>query len=461
MDFGRSPMMFEQRQYRIDPKLQLAAFLAQSGANKPATTPLGALDKVASMALSGFMQGQVADEQKKRQDEYATTMRNALAAGMGTPETPDAPGPNVDGSAGYTAPARPGDMSALARILSGNPDTAGMGLQMTLQDAAQRKAMEREDALYGRNRADAIADREAAFVDRMTLADKQADIQREIARINAGTRVEPLEQVMGPNGPILLPRSQAVGMAPYDARNAHAAPPSGNDRRAIGDALGVPVAEVDPLSGLAPRVAEAAGKEQAKQTEKDLAGLREAVAAGRATQADLNRFDALMNVQETGGIYGVPGIGGLARSIGGVFDPQVSEMNAIADKITPTMRQPGSGATSDFDARMFQSATVGVGKPKEANAAIIRAAQAAQKLQEEALSFKEAYATANGGSLRGADEQWRRYLEANPIFDPESPDKPKLNTKRVSYQQFFRAPSQFTAAPAATPVDYRSRYGLE
>lgn len=473
MGFGGGGQMFTQQMHRVDPKMQLAQILARSGSQAQPTNTLGGIDKVAQMALSGYMMADEQQKQEAREKEYQQTMQNAMTAGMGTPETPDAPGPTIGGDAGYTAPAKAGDMSALARVLAGNQDTAGMGLQMTMADAAQKKALEREDALYVRSRTDraADADRERGWhnEDRTASQAFQRDIMgaqqaqaEKMARLAAGLSAANQQ-------PHLVPVQQADGTVVYqDARSAigqpyfnpkasAANPVSVSDRKQIGSALGVPVSDFDPMAGLPPKVAEAASKEQAKQTEKELAELREAVSTGRATQADLSRFKNLMNEQETGGIYGVPVIGAVARGIGGVFDPQVSEMQAIADKITPTMRQPGSGATSDFDARMFQSATVGVGKPKEANSAIIQAAEASQKLQADLLSFKESYATANGGSLRGADAAWQSYLNANPIFDPSSPKEPKLNAKRVSFQQFFRAPQQpgkaeAPGAPAPTDI---------
>lgn len=458
MNFGGGGQMLSQQQHRLDPMNQLAQMLARSGAQAQPTNPMGVLDKVAQMGLSGYMMGDAQRKQDARTKDYQQTMANAMAAGMGTPETPDAPGPTIGGEAGYTAPAKAGDMSALARVLSGNPDTAGMGLQMTMADAANRKAMEREDALYGISRSDKLADMQMqrgwntedraaqqAFQEKMmgaqqAQAERMARLQAGLAAGNQQPHLVPVQQADGTV--VYQDARSAIGQAYFDPKASASRPITAADRRQIGSALGVPVSEVDPMAGLPPKVAEAAAKEQAKQTEKELAALRDAVATGRASQADLTRFQQLSQQYETGGILNnvVP------KSVLGMFSPAAGEMASIADKITPSMRQPGSGATSDFDARMFQSATVGLGKDPKANANIVQAAQAAQKLQEDLLSFKESYATANGGSLRGADAAWKSYLDANPIFDPNSPNAPKLNTKRVSYQQFFSGGGR----PAAT-----------
>lgn len=211
-----------------------------------------------------------------------------------------------------------------------------------------------------------------------------------------------------------------------------------DERKAIADRLNVPLQDVDPTAGMSKSAADAVIKEQNKQAEKLLAEMREAVATGRASLADYKRFEQLLQKQGTGGIYGAPVIGGAARAISGMTNAELREMQSIADRITPTMRQPGSGATSDFDARMFQSATVGVDKPAATNRAIIRGAQAAQQNLIERLAFFEAYATANRGSLRGAEEYWQKYLDANPIFDPTNDKTPVLNEKRKPWREFFR-----------------------
>lgn len=218
-----------------------------------------------------------------------------------------------------------------------------------------------------------------------------------------------------------------------------------DERKAVAERLGVPLQDVDPTAGMSKGAADAVIKEQNKQAEKLLAEMREAVATGRASLADYKRFEQLLQKQGTGGVYGAPVIGGAARAISGMTNAELREMQSIADRITPTMRQPGSGATSDFDARMFQSATVGVDKPAATNRAIIRGAQAAQQNLIDRLAFFEAYATANRGSLRGAEEYWQKYLDANPIFDPTNNKTPVLNEKRKPWREFFR---QQGASPA-------------
>ena len=58
------------------------------------------------------------------------------------------------------------------------------------------------------------------------------------------------------------------------------------------------------------------------------------------------------------------------------FDPQLNEMQAIQDRLTPQQRVAGSGATSDFDAKMFRNALPSPDKPKATNENIIKAIQA-------------------------------------------------------------------------------------
>lgn len=114
---------------------------------------------------------------------------------------------------------------------------------------------------------------------------------------------------------------------------------------------------------------------------------------------------------------------------------EMKEMESIAAEITPQMRVAGSGSTSDFDAKMFQKATIGTGKGYEANKNIASAYIASRQNQIDKSQFMEAYLNTNG-HLRGAQQSWRDYLNNNPIFDPKS-KKFELNQNRKNWQEYF------------------------
>mgnify|MGYP003403542859 CR=1 FL=1 len=185
----------------------------------------------------------------------------------------------------------------------------------------------------------------------------------------------------------------------------------------------------------------------AKENDKEMQG-------ARAAMNDAGRFISLSRQVNkpgdlstgTGWLAGLPGV----RQAQTALDSRFSEMDAITARLVPKLREPGSGATSDFDAKMFQRGTIDIGKPGPANEAIALGMKAgAQNLIDKA-GFEEAYFKARK-TLVGAQDAWQQYLEANPIFDPGSEDMPKLNPSRASWRQHFGAGTQQPAAAPSPP----------
>jgi len=220
------------------------------------------------------------------------------------------------------------------------------------------------------------------------------------------------------------------GQNMVDARSQTAEPqePNGDDRRALSAQLGVPVAEADPWRGMSQKGKEASQRSVRTAADKRIGEMEQAAADAAAMQQDVARF---LELQGAGGITAQGPVMGRTPAL----SAQAQEMDAIADRLTPKMREPGSGATSDFDAKMFRSATVGRTKQPEANAAIAEAVKARAQLLQDRAQFMRDYITVNG-HLDGAERQWRSYLEANPIFDRRS-TTPTINPSRSSYRQFF------------------------
>ena len=136
-----------------------------------------------------------------------------------------------------------------------------------------------------------------------------------------------------------------------------------------------------------------------------------------------------------GAISTLPIVGGLFRN---APTQQMAQINA---EITPTMRQPGSGAVSDFDARMFQMATMNIDKSPAVNAAIARGYQNLAARNAERASAAESWVVdpRNSGTLIGFDDVWRRYSQDVPIFDPRSnPMAPSVNQNAMSFADWMQ-----------------------
>ena len=222
----------------------------------------------------------------------------------------------------------------------------------------------------------------------------------------------------------------------------------------------------DPFAGLSPKAKERLILQNAKEY-ASVAKQNDAEAQAAGSMLNQARRFAQLSSQVnakgdwstgTGALAGFPGF----RQIQGALDSRFSEMEAISAQLIPKLREPGSGATSDFDARMFARGTVGVEKPGPANRALSLGLVAASQNVIDKARFEEAYFKARK-TLVGAQEAWQGYLEENPIFDTSSSDADlKLNKSRVGWKQYFglnAAPSQRASASAAASGSSASAAG--
>jgi hypothetical protein len=171
-----------------------------------------------------------------------------------------------------------------------------------------------------------------------------------------------------------------------------------------------------------------------KRWEKRAAANEEALKTANGMIGDMQRFRVLNSQTDTGG-WSNTQIGG---AIKGLYDPDIKEMQAISARIAPTLRQPGSGSTSDYDAKMFMAGTVGIDKPKSVNENIAQAAIAAAQNMIDKAQFEDAYFNTYKHT-QGMEAAWQRYLNANPIFDPNAAkDSYGLNGGRQTWKEFFQ-----------------------
>jgi len=372
--------------------------------------------------------------------------------------------------AGPPQPARPQNMGAAYQALMQAPDPSlrQMGLQGAMQFA--QKAAEKRQAEQDRQRLIGIMQKstpqqaiaagvpvdlvksyyEAPNIGRaevgrtveVTGADGEKVIQQldkfgqpvgapmpaYIApmKINTGGAIELVTPKPGQKFPVIKAPSGKI--APDSGGSGRVtAPVTTDDRTQLSNRLGIPIAERDPFANMKGPQADIFKRNLYQQADKKLNEMDEASSTARNMARDMQRFLQLQQqVNMQGPVAGrVP-----------AFSSEAQEMDAITDKITPQMRQPNSGATSDFDAKMFRNSTVGRTKNEQANEAIGQAVILQSQNISDRAQFMRDYLTVNG-HLDGADRQWSRYLNSNPIFDLKSPDVPRLNLKRIPYQQFF------------------------
>lgn len=211
--------------------------------------------------------------------------------------------------------------------------------------------------------------------------------------------------------------------------------------------LGVPVPTVLPWANQSnPKDANKVKQQEiargAKEVEKDT----EAAAQQAQFARDAQRFLELSKKVKTGGLVDKTGAGQWIAST----NPDYAEMVSITARLAPAQRQPGAGATSDFDAKQFEKATVGVDKPQQTNQNIAQAVIARAQLAQEYADFRQTYLEQNG-TLQGADRHWKQYVTQNPIFDPAKAGTFALNPKRQAWTDHFKAATQPKGAqqPAA------------
>lgn len=212
-------------------------------------------------------------------------------------------------------------------------------------------------------------------------------------------------------------------------------------------ALGLPTPTVTPWANQsnakdANKVKASEVSRGSKEVEKD----DDAAKAAAILARDAQTFMALNAKVGTGGVG--DRISG-TRALQTAFSGDRQTMEAITARLVPAMRQPGSGATSDFDAKMFERGTLGLDKKKETNDAIASGFIAQAQMLSDYAAFRQAYLEQNG-TLQGSDRYWKQYVNANPIFDPKSPDAPKINAARTGWKEFFAAGGK--ATPAAPPA---------
>ena len=166
--------------------------------------------------------------------------------------------------------------------------------------------------------------------------------------------------------------------------------------------------------------------------------------------SDLQRFNEINEKNITGPSLRFSTVSGVKR----LLDPEIQEAESITARLVPFLRNGLPGSSSNLDVTMFKSAGPEISKDMKANRNRIAALNAAFQNQSERTQFNNDFFTVHS-HMDGADREWKKYLEANPIFDHSKGAKPyTLNADRKTYSDWFKEKEYGQDAPTAgaTPV---------
>ena len=194
----------------------------------------------------------------------------------------------------------------------------------------------------------------------------------------------------------------------------------------------IPIAQITPWDNISLRDQGRAKIAARSDAQRTIATLRKSQGESLPLTQHAKRFQYLNTLTDTGGFAD--------RLTNVSQDPSKREMSSIIDAATPLMRQGLPGAASEKDTAMFQSGFAGLDKTKEINDNITNAIILRSDNEKDYMNFLQEYLTQNG-HLDQSDQYWRKYSEANPIFDKNAAaGSYTLNKNRESYKEFF-APS--------------------
>jgi hypothetical protein len=167
-----------------------------------------------------------------------------------------------------------------------------------------------------------------------------------------------------------------------------------------------------------------------------LQNLRDGANKALNTAEAANRFVELNEKSPTGGLVGrpiipfsgiIPGApvwGDLGAAVTG--DQGWSQMKSITSGLAPAQREPGSGASSDMDVKMFKEALPNVETPGPAN----RVNAERLQLKSDKAAARSAFMDewfARRGTLLGAEQQfttfWAKRQAGDPVANNLSPER--------------------------------------
>jgi hypothetical protein len=182
---------------------------------------------------------------------------------------------------------------------------------------------------------------------------------------------------------------------------------------------------------------------------------RDALGRYYPTVSQLERFEGINTKQRTGGIQHQD-LGGfnVIQSVNEALNPDLKEMSGIASGLQGQARPAGSGATSDFEQKLYRQGVPSPEKSGPVNQSIIAYQKSVLYEEKDRLAFAEAYLNQNG-SLAGSQDAWTEYVTANPYAQVGRDGRTALNGKRQPWRQWFGltgGPAKPAPRPAAAPA---------
>ena len=355
----RPSMQYQQlnQAYQSDPRRILGQTLMGQGiSSAPVRTPLQGLGRLSSALVGAYLQRKAGDAQVARETEMTNQIMGMLPA-------------NATAQQRAFAAANP---AAFAQI-------AGQAQFMPTNAAFVRPA-EGGGTLYG-TRSTSPFGQSSETVSGFSAAPKpiKPDV---ITFVNEQNNAQSLRT----NDPDFNVKADRLLAAGYTERQG-----------------GGTNVSVNPTIALGQEQKSEFRKATAKAASQTISDLQAQVRSEADLTTRLNIADNLLEGgTETGSIINLTmPIRNIGKELGFLNDEQAKQLNnqqiltAAFNYIIPRMRVVGSGATSDFEARLFSSATANMANTPEANKVLVKSMQALVERRSNILKAMEKYADEN------------------------------------------------------------------
>jgi len=355
----RPSMQYQQlnQAFQSDPRRILGQTLMGQGASSaPVRTPLQGLGRLSSALVGAYLQRKAGDAQVARETEMTNQIMGMLPA-------------NATAQQRAFAAANP---AAFAQI-------AGQAQFMPTNAAFVRPA-DGGGTLYG-TRSTSPFGPSSETVSGFSAAPKpiKPDV---ITFVNEQNNAQSLRT----NDPDFNVKADRLLAAGYTERQG-----------------GGTSVSVNPTIALGQEQKSEFRKATAKAASQTISDLQAQVRSEADLTTRLNIADNLLEGgTETGSIINITmPIRNIGKELGFLNDEQAKQLNnqqiltAAFNYIIPRMRVVGSGATSDFEARLFSSATANMANTPEANKVLVKSMQALVERRSNILKAMEKYADEN------------------------------------------------------------------
>lgn len=240
------------------------------------------------------------------------------------------------------------------------------------------------------------------------------------------------------------------------------------DTQSAANAVGVPANVKDPWAGMPTRTRLAGQAAEQRNDQKLLDAYPSADAQTQNALRSIDEFQALNARTHTGPELGSMRVAGVHAGLHGAgaelsqehgmninplswapsFNPDIQRMDKIANNLVGlAIPEKGFGRVTNLDMGVFQRGMLSVERNRATNDAIAQALRVRLQNDLDRHEFDQNYFQVHG-HLRGAEQAWNQYLNANPIFDPKTAKSthPTLNPNRIRYDDWFRQQNSATHA---------------